>query len=100
MQIRILVICRHQQILETIIRLINTRPEWRGFGTVSDEEAIELFNEMNFNIVLIGAGVDENSEKKLSDIFKTSTPSIKILKHYGGGSGLLFGEILEALNND
>jgi hypothetical protein len=71
-----------------------------GFGTVSDEESIKLFNEMNFKIVLIGAGVDETSEKKLSDIFKTSIPSIKILKHYGGGSGLLFGEILEALNND
>jgi hypothetical protein len=48
-------------------------------------------------LVLIGGGVDEESERKLKAEFEKVNAQIKIIRHYGGGSGLLFNEINEAL---
>lgn len=94
----ILVIGRHPAILATIIRLLNGQPGWKASGVQSDEEAISIFSVQNFDIVLIGGGVDERSETKFADEFKKYNPSVKIIRHFGGGSGLLFAEVMEALN--
>ncbi|MFM7430238.1 MAG: response regulator receiver protein [Flammeovirgaceae bacterium] len=93
---KILVIGRHPQIMETVLRLINSQPEWKAEGEITDQEAIEKFNS-TFNLVLIGGGVEESSEKKLKAAFEKFNPRIKMIRHYGGGSGLLFNEIEEAI---
>jgi hypothetical protein len=96
-KISILVIGRHPQIMETILRLINGQPNWQAQGALLDSEAIEKFNSSNFNLVLIGGGVAESAEEKLKAIFQKTNPQIKTIRHYGGGSGLLFNEIEEAI---
>jgi DNA-binding NarL/FixJ family response regulator len=98
MPVNILVIGRHTEILEVILRLINGEPNWKAIGALADDEAIALFNEQLFDIVLIGGGVNDESIATLTDRFKAKNPLIKIIKHYGGGSGLLFNEIQEALS--
>jgi DNA-binding NarL/FixJ family response regulator len=98
MQVSILVIGRHTEILEVILRLINGEPNWQAVGALPDDKAIELFEQQRFDIVLIGGGVNDESMSTLTDRFKAKNPLVKIIKHYGGGSGLLFNEILEALN--
>jgi hypothetical protein len=98
MQVNILVIGRHTEILEVILRLINGEPNWHAVGALADDKAIALFNEQLFDIVLIGGGVNDESIGTLTNRFKAKNPLIKIIKHYGGGSGLLFNEIQEALN--
>jgi DNA-binding NarL/FixJ family response regulator len=95
--VNILVIGRHPQIMETVLRLISTQSEWKAIGALADNEAIEKFNADNFDLVLIGGGVDEESERKLKTEFEKVNPQIKMIRHYGGGSGLLFNEIQEAL---
>jgi hypothetical protein len=97
--INILVIGRHLEILKTVLRLINSQPEWSAEGALSDEEAKVKFKNGSFDLVLIGGGVEDESEKKLSSLFKEHRPSIKIIRHYGGGSGLLFNEIEEAISS-
>jgi len=94
----ILVICRHEGILQTIVRLINNNPEWNATGAVTDEEAITQFNARSFKLVLLGSGIEKESEDKLSAAFKAHNPEIIIVEHYGGGSGLLAAEIYQALN--
>lgn len=94
--VNILIIGRHQQIMETVLRLISTQSEWKAIG-VTDTEAIEKFEANIFDLVLIGGGVEEESERKLKTKFEKINPQIKIIRHYGGGSGLLFNEIQEAL---
>jgi hypothetical protein len=96
MSVTILVIGRNVQIMETILRLINRQPNWQAVGALTDEEALKLFPAQPFDLVLIGGGVDESSEQDLSIAFKKINPAIKIIRHYGGGSGLLFNEILGA----
>ncbi len=98
MEAHILVIGRHPEIMDVILRLINGENGWHATGALTNEKALELFNDNNFDLVLIGGGVDEESLNDLANHFKNKNPAIKIVKHYGGGSGLLFNEIQEALN--
>ena len=95
--IQVLVIGRHAEIMETVLKLINNTPDWEAAGSLSDEEAIELFQQRRFDLVLIGAGVEPESEAKLRAIFTFQNPLIRIVRHFGGGSGLLFAEIRAAL---
>lgn len=94
---QILVVGRHPEILATVVRLVNNNPDWNATGCLSDEEAIAAFGAQDFKVVLIGGGVDEISELKLNEYFYTEKPEIKIVQHFGGGSGLLSAEIFEAL---
>ena len=93
----ILVIGRNEEILQTVIRLINNNEQWNGTGASADEEAIEKFHRCHFDIVLLTNGIMPNEEKKLKKIFTHQNKDIIIIQHYGGGSGLLSNEILEAL---
>lgn len=93
----ILIICRHPEILPVIVRLINSKPQWNATGCETDEQAIAAFGNTDFALVLIGAGVDKASEARLRQEFAEQKPGVKIVQHFGGGSGLLFAEIYGAL---
>ncbi|MBL7854788.1 MAG: response regulator receiver protein [Cyclobacteriaceae bacterium] len=96
--VNILVIGRHAQIMETVLRLVNTQPYWHAQGALTDDEARQKFSASAFDVVLIGGGVEEESEQKLKQTFLSSRPDVKVIRHYGGGSGLLFNEIQQAIN--
>lgn len=95
--INILYIGKHPEILEIVLRLINSNEEWFGAGASTDEMAMDLFSKINFNLVLLGCGIEEESEEKLRQFFQEINPDCKIVQHYGGGSGLLKNEIISAL---
>ena len=96
-KIEILVICRHEGILQTIVRLVNNNPDWNATGVATDDDAIAAFNSHPFKLVLLGSGIEKESEDKLCAAFKAHNPDIIIVEHYGGGSGLLAAEIYQAL---
>lgn len=98
MKTQILIIGRHPEILQTVIRLINNNPEWNAIGAGTDDEALLAFNTHPCKLVLFGGGIEKESEDNLRAAFKTLNPNVIIVQHYGGGSGLLFAEIYEALN--
>jgi DNA-binding NarL/FixJ family response regulator len=95
----ILVIGRHPQIMETVLRLLNREPGFEAQGALTDDEAKSKFQSNPFDLVLFGGGVEDSSESELRREFTRIHPSIKMIGHYGGGSGLLFNEIQEALQN-
>jgi DNA-binding NtrC family response regulator len=97
MKTQILVVGRHEEILNTLLRLINKNSDWNAKGTLQDNEAIRLFNEQKIEIVLLSSGIKEECEIKLCNYFMNKNPSVKIIQHYGGGSGLLSNEIYQAL---
>jgi len=96
---KILYIGRHSEIMEIVVRLINANENWEGIGAVTDEEAMRIFQRENIDIILLGSGIDEESEAMLDAFFRKVNSKIKIIQHYGGGSGLLKSEILLALSN-
>ena len=67
---------------------------------ISFEEAKEIFIRKDFSLVLLGSGIQEESENNLCTFFNKQNPNIIIVQHYGGGSGLLKREILLALENN
>jgi DNA-binding NarL/FixJ family response regulator len=96
-KIEILVICRHEGILQTIVRLINNNPDWNATGTITEAEAVKAFGRKPFKLILLGSGIEKASEDKLYNAFRAINPDIAIVQHYGGGSGLLSAEIYQAL---
>ena len=74
--IHILYIGRHLEILETVIRLINANEKWNGVGVMNDEEAKEIFLGKDFSLVLLGSGIQEESEAELCAFFKKQNPNI------------------------
>jgi FMN phosphatase YigB (HAD superfamily) len=95
--VQILAIGRNPDTLKTVITLINKNQEWSGFGAITDEEAIQLSRNNCFDLFLLTNGIDEHSEQKLRSAFLDDHPDSIIIQHYGGGSGLLTGEILHGL---
>ena len=96
-KIEILTIGRHPEILQTVVRLINNNPDWNATGALTDAEAIAAFAIQPFKLVLLGGGIEPESEDRLCAHFKAHNPEIGIVQHYGGGSGLLFAEIFQGL---
>ena len=96
-RIQVLVINRHEEIMNAVRHLINNTPDWEAAGALDDEQAIELFQQRRFDLVLVGGGVEPESEAKLRAVFAFQNPLIRIVRHFGGGDGYLFAEIRAAL---
>jgi len=97
MKLQVLIIGRHEEILQTLLRLVNNNEAWEAKGALLDAEAIQLFDSFHVDIVLLSSGIAANCEDSLCAYFRTKRPGIKIIQHYGGGSGLLSNEILEVM---
>lgn len=94
----ILAIGRNPEILAIVVRLLNNHPSWTAMGAVTDDEAIKHFRETKFDIVMLCGGITEEEEARLRITFLKYNPAITIIQHYGGGSGLLSNEVMEALD--
>lgn len=93
--IDILIIGGNQQIMETIARLIDKEGKWLATIAYTLDEALANCLRKDFKLALLGAGINE--EEKLREQLHLLRPTMPIIKHYGGGSGLLYAEIHQAL---
>lgn len=99
MKIQILAIGRDPVLLQALLRFINQHPEWEGTGTVDDETAIEIFQQREFEIVLLINEIEYESRKKFQSIFTFYDPQIIFVEHEGNEPGLLAFEIQQALDD-
>jgi hypothetical protein len=91
-EFEILVIGKQPRIMETVARLINSKSRLNGSIAYTAEEAIAQSQSTRFHLVLIGAGLNEAESQRVRSFF-----TVPVVQHYGGGSGLLFAEISQAL---
>jgi chemotaxis response regulator CheB len=89
---QILVVGKHPEIMKVILRLINNKPELNGNIAFSADEALATSHDTHFDVVLLGAGLTTDESAQLRNRF-----TVPVVQHYGGGSGLLFAEIYQAL---
>ncbi len=94
---KILAIGRHPEIMQTVVRLINNNPEWEGASALTDKDAVQAFDHEIFDLIMLCSGIEPESEENLRTYFTAHRPAVKIIQHYGGGSGLLTAEVYEAL---
>lgn len=98
MQLTILYIGRDPGITEVMHRLLNANADWTGLTTCSDEEALGICKAKVIDLVLFGNGISNAEESLLRTNLNMLRPGLKIIQHYGGGSGLLYGEIMAAVS--
>jgi hypothetical protein len=97
--LNILVIGTDPEILKVVLRLLNEyqQAHYHAVGTTDPDLARELFSNGDIDLVLITNGIDPTVDASLREEFLGRRPEVRILQHYGGGSGLLFAEIAQAL---
>lgn len=95
--LNILAVGRDKDILAVVERLINSHDGWAASIATSENEAEQVFKTRPFPIVLVGAGFSAQEEEALRQRLKALDPSVTVIRHYGGGSGLLENEILGIL---
>jgi len=94
MKLNILVLCSHPEIKDTILRLLSGEADWTAEAANNTEEALKA--KGNYDIILLGSGFSLAADKILCEKLQQQHPRARLIEHYGGGSGLLFGEIRAA----
>ena len=93
----ILIVCANQPIAETISRLIDKVEDWHACVALSLNDALEHCYAKTYDVILIGSGISQEHEDVLNRHIQKLNAQTPIVKHYGGGSGLLYAEIYQAL---
>jgi DNA-binding response OmpR family regulator len=94
----ILVAGREKAILDVVERLINTHEGWKATVVTTEEEAVRVFKDRSYPMVLVCAGFSAEEEEALRRRLVKEDPATVVIRHYGGGSGLLENEILGILH--
>lgn len=97
--INILIVCTNQPIAATIARLIDKMEDWHASVALSLNDALEHCYAKTYDVVLIGSGISQEHEDVLNLHLEKLGAKSQVIKHYGGGSGLLYAEIYQALVN-
>lgn len=95
--LHILAIGRNPEIMAVIDRLLNTPENRTGTTVTADEEALAAFQNTTFDLVLLCVGISEQEGAALTAKLLQLQPGVRVIRHYGGGSGLLDNEIQAAL---
>ena len=96
--IHVLSFSTNKEILAVMDRLVNKHSDnWTGHRAADLETALSKLTELPIDVVLLGAGTDAEDRESLQQIIDNDGLKAKIVVHYGGGSGLLYAEVEEAL---
>lgn len=91
---RILVLGKNLEILETLERIIKNNG-WEVILSDNSENIIDLIEQNSINLILLSSGNDIDLENSIKNNAYIKSKNIKVLEHFGGGSGLLKCEIYQ-----
>jgi len=97
--LQFLVIGKNQEILETLKRIIENNEGWKA--KIENDEAVcyDYIEENQVDIVLLSSGLDEKFENEIKSFCGNLDKEVKVIDHYGGGSGLLKNEVYALFPN-
>lgn len=91
--LRFLVIGKNREILATLKRVIEHNEGWHA-SIMEDERELEPFLYRNkVDAILLSSGLSELAEAGIATRALFVDENIKVIPHFGGGSGLLKNEI-------
>ncbi len=97
-KVNVLVVGKNEAIVELLIRLVNKYPELSAQGTCNLEEIESLcLSSSTIELIILSSGLSTTQEMDIKNIVSKIHPKVKCLEHFGGGSGLLRTEIIQAL---
>ena len=89
---KILLISQNQEIAQTIQRLVDGLGDFRCSYVQTLHELKKELVSNKFDLLLIGSGFNAEDEESMKRLAAQHNPEMKIVEHYGGGSGLLYSE--------
>jgi DNA-binding NtrC family response regulator len=97
MKKQILVFGKHPEIMEVVLRLLRNSGLYEAEGGFTVAEVQDRASQQAFDLLLLGGGVSSSENAEVHQHFQERGIRLPIIQHFGGGSGLLFAEIQEAL---
>lgn len=97
--LQFLVIGKNQEILDTLKRIIENNEGWSAEISSNETMCKDYVKENQVDIVLLSSGLEEEFEKEIKVFCKNLDKEVKVIDHYGGGSGLLKNEVYTLFPN-
>lgn len=90
--LKFLVCGLNDEILAVLKRLLE-KEQWEATIVKEEDYALRLLSEERFDILFLSSGLEQKTEEHLKAVAKNF--NVKVIEHYGGGSGLLKTEVYE-----
>ncbi|SHK73931.1 hypothetical protein [Chryseobacterium polytrichastri] len=97
--LQFLVIGKNQEILDTLKRIIENNEGWKAEIQSDENICYNYLKENQVDIVLLSSGLEEQFEKDIKVFCENLDQDVKVIDHYGGGSGLLKNEVYALFPN-
>lgn len=97
--LQFLVIGKNQEILDTLKRIIENNEGWKAEIQSDENVCYNYLKENQVDIVLLSSGLEEQFEKDIKVFCENLNQDVKVIDHYGGGSGLLKNEVYALFPN-
>ena len=94
-----LVIGKNNEILETLKRIIENNEGWKAEVQSDENICYNYIKENQVDIVLLSSGLEEEFENEIKIFCQNLDKEVKVIDHYGGGSGLLKNEVYALFPN-
>lgn len=94
-----LVIGKNQEILDVLKRIIENNEGWTAEIQSDENFCYEYIRENHVDIVLLSSGLEDQFEKDIKVYCAGLDKEVKVIDHYGGGSGLLKNEVYSLFPN-
>ncbi len=88
-----LVIGKNQEILDTLKRIIENNEGWKAEIESDENVCYDYIKENQVDLILLSSGLDEEFENDIKVFCENLDKNVKVIDHYGGGSGLLKNEV-------
>ncbi|TLX24318.1 hypothetical protein FE904_17235 [Chryseobacterium indologenes] len=94
-----LVIGKNQEILDVLKRVIENNEGWTANVQTDENFCYEYIRQNKVDIVLLSSGLEDEFEKEIKIFCNGLDKEVKVIDHYGGGSGLLKNEVYSLFPN-
>lgn len=94
-----LVLGKNQEILDVLKRIIENNEGWTAEIQSDEEQSYRYIKEQKVDIVLLSSGLDDQFEINIKVFCADFDKDVKVIDHYGGGSGLLKNEVYSLFPN-
>lgn len=98
-KLQFLVIGKNQEILDTLKRIIENNEGWTAEIQNDESVCYDYVKENQVDIVLLSSGLDQEFENNIKIFCENLDKDVKVIVHYGGGSGLLKNEVYALFPN-
>ena len=88
-----LIIGKNHEILQTLQRVIEKNESWKATLCTGEEESYGQIRENKPDLVFLSSGLEQEAEARIRAFCRSVSPEIKVIDHYGGGSGLVKSEV-------